>query len=112
MGVKNTVFFLDLKTLDKKIDKELKEFAKSEELEEKDVVKIIYNEARRIGEKDKVKVTFKIIDGDEDGFRVIVEPASVKYKVQLFILTIELNLMILNLSLIQFVEKSLCIIRK
>lgn len=80
MGVKNTVFFLDLKTLDKKIDKELKEFAKSEELEEKDVVKIIYNEARRIGEKDKVKVTFKIIDGDEDGFRVIVEPASVKYK--------------------------------
>lgn len=78
MGVKNTVFFLDLKLLDKKVDKDLKEFAKSEELEVEDVVKIIYNEANRIGEKDKVKVTFKIVDGDS--FRVIVESANVKYK--------------------------------
>ncbi len=31
MGVKNTVFFLDLKLLDKKVDDDLKEFAKSEE---------------------------------------------------------------------------------
>lgn len=78
MGVKNTVFFLDLKLLDKKVDEDLKEFAKSEELEVEDVVKIIYNEANRIGEKDKVKVTFKIVDGDS--FRVIVESANVKYK--------------------------------
>lgn len=80
MGVKNTVFFLDLNTLDKKIDENLKKFAKQEDLEEKDIVKIIYNEARRIGEKDKVKVTFKIMDGAEDEFRVIVESANVKYK--------------------------------
>lgn len=80
MGVKNTVFFLDLKTLDKKIDDNLKAFAKSEELEVDDIVKIIYNEAKRIGEKDEVKVTFKIVDGDEDSFRVIVEPANIKYK--------------------------------
>ncbi len=78
MGVKNTVFFLDLKLLDKKVDDDLKEFAKSEELEVEDVVKIIYNEANRIGEKEKVKVTFKIVDGDS--FRVIVESANVKYK--------------------------------
>lgn len=78
MEVKNTVFFLDLKLLDKKVDDDLKKFAKSEELEVEDVVKIIYNEANRIGEKDKVKVTFKIVDGDS--FRVVVESANVKYK--------------------------------
>ena len=80
MGIKNSVFFLDLNTLDKKIDDDLKKFAKEEELDENDVVKIIQNEARRIGEKNNVKVTFKIIDGNDDGFRVIVEPANVKYK--------------------------------
>jgi hypothetical protein len=80
MGVKNTVFFLDLNTLNKNIDEKLKEFAKSEDLDERDVVKIIYSEARKIGEKDKVKVTFKIMDGDEDSFRIIVEPANIKYK--------------------------------
>lgn len=78
MGIKNTVFFIDLNTLDKKIDDKLKAFLDSEELEEKDVVKIIYNEANRIGQKDKVKVTFQIIDGDS--FRIIVENACVKYK--------------------------------
>ena len=80
MGVKNTAFFLDLNTLDKKGDQKLKEFAKREDLEEKDIIKIIYNEASRIGEKDKVKVTFKVIDDDDDTFRIVVEHANIKYK--------------------------------
>ncbi len=80
MGVKNTAFFLDLNTLDKKGDQKLKEFAKREDLEEKDIIKIIYNEANRIGEKDKVKVTFKVIDDDDDTFRIVVEHANIKYK--------------------------------
>lgn len=79
MGIKNAVFFLDLKTLNKKVDEKLKRFAESEELEERDIVKIIYNEANRIGVKDNVKVTFKILD-DDDSFRIVVEPANVKYK--------------------------------
>lgn len=80
MGIKNTVFFLDLKTLSSKPDSKLKAFAKSEDLEVEDIIKIIYAEAERIKEEDKVKVTFKIIDDDEDSFRVIVESANVKYK--------------------------------
>ncbi len=80
MGVKNTAFFLDLNTLNKKGDEKLKEFAKKEDLEEKDIIKIIYNEASRIGEKDKVKVTFKVIDDDDDTFRIVVEHANIKYK--------------------------------
>lgn len=80
MGIKNTVFFLDLKTLSSKPDSKLKSFAKSEDLEVEDIIKIIYAEAERIKEEDKVKVTFKIIDDDEDSFRVIVESANVKYK--------------------------------
>lgn len=80
MGVKNTAFFLDLNTLDKKGDQKLKEFAQREDLEEKDIIKIIYNEANRIGEKDKVKVTFKVIDDDDDTFRIVVEHANIKYK--------------------------------
>lgn len=80
MGVKNTAFFLDLKTLDKKGDEKLKDFAKKEDLEVKDIIKIIYNEANRIDEKDKVKVTFKVIDDDDDTFRIIVEHANIKYK--------------------------------
>ena len=80
MGIKNTVFFLDLKTLSSKPDSKLKAFAKSEDLEVEDIIKIIYAEAERIKEEDKVKVTFKMIDDDEDSFRVIVESANVKYK--------------------------------
>ena len=80
MRVKNTAFFLDLNTWDKKGDQKLKEFAKKEDLEEKDIIKIIYNEANRIGEKDKVKVTFKVIDDDDDTFRIVVEHANIKYK--------------------------------
>lgn len=80
MGVKNTAFFLDLNTLDKKGNQKLKEFAQREDLEEKDIIKIIYNEANRIGEKDKVKVTFKVIDDDDDTFRIVVEHANIKYK--------------------------------
>ena len=80
MGIKNTVFFLDLKTLSSKPDSKLKTFAKSEDLEVEDIIKIIYAEAERIKEEDKVKVTFKMIDDDEDSFRVIVESANVKYK--------------------------------
>ena len=80
MSVKNTVFYLDIKTLENKPTSELKEFAKSEDLEVKDVVKIILAEAQRIGEEDKVKVTFKTVDNDDDSFRVVVESANVKYK--------------------------------
>ena len=80
MGIKNTIFFLDLKTLSSKPDSKLKAFAKSEDLEVEDIIKIIYAEAERIKEEDKVKVTFKMIDDDEDSFRVIVESANVKYK--------------------------------
>ena len=47
MGIKNTVFFLDLKTLSSKPDSKLKTFAKSEDLEVEDIIKIIYAEAER-----------------------------------------------------------------
>jgi len=80
MGIKNKTFFLDLKTLDNKVDSKLSDFAKSEDLEVRDIVRIIYSEAKKIKEKGKVKVTFKIIDGEEDGFRIIVESATIKYK--------------------------------
>ncbi len=80
MGAESNVFFLDLNLLDKKGDENLKVFAKREELDEKDIIKIIYNEASRIGIKDKVKVTFKILDEEEGTFKVIVEPAYIKYK--------------------------------
>ena len=78
--MEDNIFFLDLNFLEKKGDKKLKKFAEDEELDEKDIIKIIYNEANRIGVKDKVKVTFKIIDIKEGSFRVIVEPSYVKYK--------------------------------
>ncbi len=78
--MESNIFFLDLNFLDKKGDDKLKKFAKDEELDEKDIIKIIYNEANRIGIKDKVKVTFKIVDPKEGSFRVIVEPSYVKYK--------------------------------
>ena len=80
MGAESNVFFLDLNLLDKKGDESLKAFATREELDEKDIIKIIYNEANRIGIKDKVKVTFKILDEEEGTFKVIVEPAYIKYK--------------------------------
>ena len=80
MGRVNNVFFLDLNFLNKKGDDKLKEFAKSEELEVNDIIDIIYHEAKRIGESDKVKVTFKILDEKEGTFKVIVEPSYVKYK--------------------------------
>lgn len=80
MGIVNNVFFLDLNFLSKKGDDKLKAFAKSEELEVEDIIQIIYNEAERIGETDKVKVTFKILDEKEGTFKVIVEPSYVKYK--------------------------------
>ena len=59
MGRVNNVFFLDLNFLNKKGDDNLKAFAKSEDLEVDDIIEIIYHEAKRIGESDKVKVTFK-----------------------------------------------------
>ena len=80
MGRVNNVFFLDLNFLNKKGDDKLKEFAKSEDLEVNDIIDIIYHEAKRIGESDKVKVTFKILDEKEGTFKVIVEPSCVKYK--------------------------------
>ncbi len=81
MELENNVFVLDLSKLDKEGDKSLREFAQREELEEKDIIKIIYAEANRIGEKSEVKVTFKMIDGDDDSFRVIVEPVNTsRYK--------------------------------
>ncbi len=80
MGVKNTIFYLDLKTLENKPEQNLKDFAKSEDLEVEDIIKIIFAEAKRIGEENKVKVTFKTVDNDEDSFRVVVESANVKYK--------------------------------
>ena len=80
MGRVNNVFFLDLNFLDKKGDDKLKAFAKSEDLEVNDIIEIIYHEAKRIGEKDKVKVTFKILDEKEGTFKVVVEPSYVKYK--------------------------------
>lgn len=80
MEIKNSVFFLDLNLLNKKGDENLKKFAIDEELDVEDIIKIIYNEANRIGEKNNVKVTFKMVDGQEDSFRVIVEPAYIKYK--------------------------------
>lgn len=80
MGRVNNVFFLDLNFLDKKGDDKLKQFAISEDLEVKDIIGIIYHEAERIGETDKVKVTFKILDEKEGTFKVIVEPSYVKYK--------------------------------
>lgn len=80
MEIKNSVFFLDLNLLNKKGDEKLRKFAINEELDVEDIIKIIYNEANRIGEKNNVKVTFKIVDGQEDSFRVIVEPAYMKYK--------------------------------
>lgn len=80
MGIVNNVFFLDLNFLDKKGDDKLKQFAKDEDLEVNDIIQIIYNEAERIGESDKVKVTFKILDEKEGTFKVIVEPSYVKYK--------------------------------
>ena len=78
--MEDKVFFLDLNFLEKKGDKNLTKFAKDEELNEKDIIKIIYNEANRIGIKDKVKVTFKMVDPKEGSFRVVVEPSYVKYK--------------------------------
>ena len=78
--MENNIFFLDLNFLNKKGDDRLKKFAEDEELDEKDIIKIIYNEANRIGINDKVKVTFKIVDPKEGSFRVIVEPSYVKYK--------------------------------
>ena len=80
MGVKNTIFYLDLKTLENKPEENLKAFAKSEDLEVEDIIKIIFAEAKRIGEENKVKVTFKTVDNDDDSFRVVVESANVKYK--------------------------------
>ncbi len=79
MGVKNISFYLDLKTLSSKGNDKLKEFAKSEELDVEDIIKIIYSEAKKIGEEGKVKVTFKMLD-DEDSFKVIVESVTMKYK--------------------------------
>ncbi|MBO5476690.1 MAG: hypothetical protein J6A15_02925 [Clostridia bacterium] len=80
MGVVNNVFFLDLNFLNKKGDEKLKQFAISEDLDVKDIISIIYHEAKRIGETDKVKVTFKMLDNSDDAFRVVVEPSYVKYK--------------------------------
>ena len=79
MDVVDNVFFLDLNILNKKQSNELKRFAKIEELDLKDIIKIIYNEAKRIGLNDKVKVNFKLIDKNEGSFKVIVESAYVKY---------------------------------
>ncbi len=79
MGVKNISFYLDLKTLSSKGNDKLKEFAKNEELDVEDIIKIIYSEAKKIGEEGKVKVTFKMLD-DEDSFKVIVESVTMKYK--------------------------------
>ncbi len=78
MEQKSNEFFVNLNTLKKAGDKKLKEFAINEELNVEDIIDIIYKEADRIKEKNKVKVIFETLE--DDSFRIVVTPLKEMYK--------------------------------
>ncbi len=78
MEQKSNEFFVNLNTLKKDGDKKLKEFAINEELNVEDIIDIIYKEADRIKEKNKVKVIFETLE--DDSFRIVVTPLKEMYK--------------------------------
>lgn len=74
MEQKSNEFIVDLNLLNTHGDKRLEKFSTDEQINIKDVIKIVNSEAERNGVKDIAKVTFETYK--DDSFKIIVEQAE------------------------------------